>query len=348
MKINITHPQLLFALFTLVSFTFFQPVSAQDTDDSPEQKAKCQSVAFEHDAGGAFTIPFKSIHVHDVRPDTTKLGYYRGGMTNTLYKMCTPAGEFSNNFRAIVTGAANNASYDLEVFVTKAWISSDVNNNGDNKDRISLSVEVFMKSDKGFHPLYKFDSVTVVAGSSKTAIRALHNLMEASLGKLATVNQEQKLKKVLSEADIDSRYHPSRYAYNKPTKKGVYMTLAEFKNDNPSNADFQVRFNMATDELYAKQSDGTYVLTREAWGFFDGKVLFIKIGDNYFPVDHEGTAMNFFAASDLKKQATTRFDAPPTMISAPAIALDYMMRTKRRKLVKLKPYQLNALTGEVY
>jgi hypothetical protein len=133
----------------------------------------------------------------------------------------------------------------------------------------------------------------------------------------------------------------------------VYRNLSEFKDDHPSNADFQVKFNMATDELYVKQPDSTYVLTREAWGFFDGKVLFIKIRDNYFPVDQDGPAMSFFAASDLKKQTNTHLNPPPAMMSSPIIAaptivLDYMMQSKKRKLVKSRPYQLNALTGDIY
>jgi hypothetical protein len=65
-------------------------------------------------------------------------------------------------------------------------------------------------------------------------------------------------------------------------------------------------------------------------------------------VDQNGNTLNFFAASKLKKEMMTHWNVPPSMASPAAVVIDYFVSSKKRKLVKLKPYQLDYLTGEIY
>ena len=146
--------KLKIAVIAIISLFFIQhKIFAQDTSlaYSPERKAKAYFIHFKNDSCDTYIVPFRNVHVNDVRPDTTKFGYFRSNVSNTLNKICTPPDDMNKYYRSFLTSDPNS-SYDLEIFITKAWIFSDFNKDA-NIDKVSFSAEVFMKSDAGFHPL---------------------------------------------------------------------------------------------------------------------------------------------------------------------------------------------------
>ena len=73
--------------------------------------------------------------------------------------------------------------------------------------------------------------------------------------------------------------------------RGVYKSFNEFKNNNPSIKDFEIKKGQYTDELLITENNQTYPL-QNFWGYSDGKNLFIRSADNLFQLIKAGNTFN--------------------------------------------------------
>ena len=134
--------------------------------------------------------------------------------------------------------------------------------------------------------------------------------------------------------------------------RGVYFSFDEFKNNSPGLKDFEVEKDKLIDLIFIKQANGTQVPVREAWGYCDGKDLYVKSMDNYFLLQREGNAFYVYGAKEFKhKKIAREFPKSNDSASANNETVNYkngLQKTSKRHLsLELKGYELDLDNGEL-
>lgn len=87
-------------------------------------------------------------------------------------------------------------------------------------------------------------------------------------------------------------------------QQGVYLNFREFRNNKPGITQPLVinrrprtaKTWQGTDELFIQllETDGKKRNIKNAWGFSDGKTVYIRFGGEYYPMDKAGNVFSFF------------------------------------------------------
>ncbi|WP_315816432.1 hypothetical protein [Paraflavitalea speifideaquila] len=137
---------------------------------SPSSKSKYKviyPVAAINEAGSL--LPFSAIEIRDIRPDTTKLGFYRSTKDKHSYKYrfgtntadeltAFLTGHFQNN----LTPGSNN---QLVIYIKKLWLSEfdstelNLHNTHVRNAWLYLKTEMYLHSNGVYYPIHRFDSV---------------------------------------------------------------------------------------------------------------------------------------------------------------------------------------------
>ena len=255
----------------------------------------------------------------------------------------------------------------LLIVVKKFWLSAEADKVRFDNDKIGQAIngwdagvlcklEFYLEKDSVFYPLYRIDSVFTFKEklNDYAGIKFVDNagffvtsVLKASLEKLVDINLDEIIAKrrKLSFGDISGEFSiklevPVLKFIN--LKKGVYKDFEEFKSNAPSIQEYELRSGTLGDILYIKEGGSEYP-TRNAWGFCDGKDLFINSGDKYSKLVRRENTFYFFGIKGMTQKTKHDFWK--------SSALNYMSGYGPKKTVyklDLKYYQIDMETGEVY
>lgn len=306
--------------------------------------------------------PVSSVNIIDARPDTTTLGYYANRKEKSKYVLSsatTPVlSHWVSSYLGINEGTGTGGQ--LFMFIRKLRISEEVmvrihNNNRqgqpmDGWERgVLLKADFFLNRDSVFYPLYRYDTaIDMIGVLPAEANNFLATALTESLVKLFSVNWELLLSK-----GKRLKYHDILDRINKDSeapvltaslyKKGVYMNFEEFKTNAPSVAEYELQTGKYGDMLYVKGKDGLEAPERNAWGYCDGKNLFINSGDKYSVLVPQGKTFYFMGLKSVVRRAKH--------IALESSGMNYALDNGKKRSVyrmDIRPYELDMDTGEPY
>lgn len=336
--------------FIVLLSAFFGRSKAQSADPSTAKppllstlKAITIELSYSEKAPppGLATL-FHHFEVIDERPDTARIGVHadRGlrlvGARNKQLVFNKPAEleiESFLNARFTRPGAPCGAL----VVIRTLWLS-DANNiredivkdpeKNEEKTKIRLKAEIYAEKDGWYTPLYRFDSLQISLrkglnlgtnfGSDLSDM--LEEMADSATLLLGEKGQEGRK---ISRADI-LQFNQSRFALpicqGGPFVKGAYMTFQEFRDNAPSVSDCEIKKDKGDIILYVKESGDKSYYSHTAWGYCDGKTVYVMKDGMLIPAWKEGKAWYLFSRAqnyDPSKHQDEGFTLDPGQASMP-------------------------------
>ena len=329
--------------------------SAYSQSISPNSRYSCYTLELTQKMQSVVSLPYASITVVDKRPDTSKAGYYYAYSSDqNVRKVCfrknmeAEVSSFMNSYINYNTDSANKKIY---AYIKKIWFGTyDTTDLKENKitlrtRKLSIKIEFYLNDQSCFYPLYRFDSTYNLEDMpGKQPSFALETGLIASLRKLSiNIHVDTRKLQCLSRPQIDSFNAVSgNYPVLQETiaKKGVYMSLDQFRNNQPAYTKFRMRFRSSSDDVIipgsGKGAEDTVV---KAWAVCDGEKMYFRINNNYFALFKSGATYDFYGFDIHFKTSTGNRN------TGLGIQMLTMMTSKA---TKSKPLQVNLENGEVY
>jgi len=253
--------------------------------------------------------------------------------------------------------------------IKKLWLSDELNLNyhiyADSRfagpasldvwtSGIDVTMEFYLHDGNSYYPMYRYDSVISKALTiSEYGSQYIALAFQLAMGKLAQMDSRipvimNKTKFSLAEIKLHIQND-----YNVPAlrdtafRQGVYMSFNEFKNNNPSKADFELKKDRLADIVYIKQQDGTDYVARNIWGYCDGKNVYVASADNFFLLQRIANAFYIFGAKSPKRNESRNSTSAGSYNGAPGAPIPYQYNNVRTA-IQLEPFQLDWSTGKLY
>jgi len=356
----------LSVLFTLIFFSFQLHAQVIKEKDYPNNRLSCHYIELEAAPGlDSIALPFSHVQIMDLRPDTSKYGYFRHPQSFKQFKYCfkngvrTEVTEFANTYLANNTSASKQ-DYVL-MCLRRLWVTRDdtivVQKAAFvNRIKILLKADFYLHSNNSFHPLYRID--TILARESLRRVNAdglVEEALSAALQKLKKMDYEHAANaRSITEADIKAYYErlnniPALTA-NK-IAKGVYRSFEEFKQNRPSDTAFEIKFESLADHLYVKDKNGNQYLDRKVWGVSDGETVYIRLNENFFPLFRHQNTWELYTVKvqefRMDPASASRYSSSPgaALLSAAVAAAINNAEFSSKKLIA---YQLDLDTGKIF
>jgi hypothetical protein len=317
-------------LFYLVWAFPFTPARAQvaqeTTSADPQQDllSALPSVTIRfktaHDLiAAATTSIFSHFEVIDERPDTARIGVHTN--MKTFRRPYDRQLIFDRSASSAVAAWLNNhfsrpgAPYTALIVLRALWLSDaryireDLVRDPDRrfeKTHIRLKAEIYAIKGDRYLPLLRFDTLQATKKMTYYAsLRAPYsdwgNNLASILAELADssssiMTRKQDGSRWISFEDI-RQFNTSRF--EAPIGKadvltrGVYASFEEFRNNSPSVRDFEVKVEDNHRILYVREAGNTYY-THDAWGYCDGKDVYIMRDGILYSAWREGKAFYFY------------------------------------------------------
>jgi len=267
---------------------------------------------------------------------------------------------------------SNNSSLPgILMVIKKLWLSDELNLDGNthvsgrlagpnHKDvwtsGVDIKIEFYLDYKGDYYAMYRYDSViTEAMTTSEYASKFVAQAIRLSMQRLPEM--DTKITSIITRKKFsmeEIRTH-NENEFSLPIlkdsilKKGVYMTFGEFKNNNPSQTDFEIKKEKVTDILYIKQPDGTEIVPRDAWGYSNGENAFIKSADNFFLLQRSANAFYIYGAKYIKRSETSSPGGSPSYSSGSGgfygAPISYSSSSTE---IQLEPFQLDWSTGKLY
>ena len=304
-----------------------------------------------------------SLQLIDSRADTTSLGYSYSSFYKKVSKYTfdsSTVDELSDWLRHYLNVGEEKRSADrLMISLKKLRISSEViptsfddNHPGQPMNGwekgVVIKAEFYLAKDSFYYPLYRYDSIIKIYEElPENAAEYVTTAFKAALIKFFTINLElvQAKARKLTLTDIllhNKRDNEVPILIDNNYKRGGYANFEEFRMNNPSIIDFEFKKGNMGDFLYVK-GDGVEYPDRTAWGFCDGKSLFINSSDKFSKLIREGNAFYFEGIKSITRK--TKHELLKTS------GLNLLENSGQKKTVYKKNmmyYQVDMETGEVY
>ena len=216
---------------------------------------------------------------------------------------------------------------------------------------IDVTIEFYLHDGNSYYPMYRYDSVISKALTvSEYGSQYLALALRLSMQKLAQM--DTKISSVINRTkfSLTDIVRHMQQEFELPVlrddvlAKGVYMSFQEFKNNQPSQTSFELKKERLTDMIYIKKPDGTDDMTRNVWGYCDGKNAYIKSSDNFFLLQRNANAFYIFGAKTITREETTYQGNSYNNGGYPAP----VYYTRSRTAIQLEPFQLDWSTGKLY
>lgn len=300
------------SLFLSIYFlTFFYGYCQQDI---PEIRAQKITLQVPDIAPATVKSDITNIQVIDVRQDTSSFGFYKSADKNYAISLeQNSVNEISSylNHYLQFSNSANGSQIIMAVkklLLTNECIeegSESVNKknaNGSWLKGVIAKFEFFYSYEDGYIPIYRFDTIYTGTKDIRTnASEYIVDILKMSVQKLMTTDFKNVRRKKMSIQDIYSYYNQQ---LNVPViiakiyKNGVYKTFEEFKMNNPSITEFEVKKEELTQTVFIKDDKSEYPV-RDVWGYCDKNKLYIQSADNYFQLVKKQNTFICFGAKDL-------------------------------------------------
>lgn len=254
--------------------------------------------------------PFRHFEILDERPDTSRFGAHAGQTALSNSRQMVFAKQASQEFGDYLDARFSNptAPCTLLIVLRKLWISdaiytpADVADNSDlSNDRINirLKAEVYAEKAGVYTPLFRYDSTRISQSAAYTKTgrsRAgsdlagmFDDLAERALITIARLGDGGRK---LSLDDIfkfnRSRFDPPIFNPGSVLARGVYKDFRELQDNAPSIQDFEIAKEKEHLMLYRKEAGGKIYYCRDAWGYCDGKTIYVMKDGVLIPAWKEG------------------------------------------------------------
>ncbi len=323
-------------------------------------------------------FPFHSIKVLDKRTDTSIMGFCKverfGLPKNGYFTLKGGASTQIESFLKTQLLFDSLSTYSLVIVIRKLWLTPELENDGvldfpkknekfpfTEKGRPLFKPGVigifdfYATKDSVYIPLTRFDSSLK---DRKTLYPneagLIEDIITASIRKVLRINLTEKLitgKKISGKEfeEFSSKQPICKPLYISEYKKGVYATYEEFKNNQPSIKNFQIKKTEKADLLFVKDENGIEYPVRKIWGFSDGKTIYIKSSDVYFVLEKFNNNFYTMAAKKISKKGILTAEEIIVSFAIVAAGGNTAPNSKSYSLkLFLKPYQLDLETGKLY
>jgi hypothetical protein len=251
----------------------------------------------EHSAA---TSPFSSFEVIDDRPDTARIGIHT--FIPTFGKAHNRQLIFGSSASTQLEAWLNKhfarpgAPYTAFIILRNLWLSDAsflpeerMADPGKlyQRTHIRLKAEIYACRDSQYMPVIRFDTLqSYVRSNPYTSLSSYYSIWGKDLTTLLTEMTDTASRvcatrsghaRLISLGDI-LRFNRSRFdapiAANEPLIPGVYADFEEFRNNAPSIRNFEIKEEKSYRLLYIK-ADGASCYCHDAWGYCDGKNIFV-------------------------------------------------------------------------
>jgi hypothetical protein len=309
-------------------------------------------------------VPVSAIHVYDSRFDTTCIGVVKNALVLTTRQLNKPAASVVRDFYVSVLPANTSGEIELHCFLKKLVISDniDVENKDKNAKPASagsdeqsgalLTVDFYAKKDDQFFALYRFDSIlTGKKDIGRGGSEYLETIIHASIQKIQRINISKALTgKKISWDDI-RQFNEQRLklaVLETTPAKGIYMNFADFCSNKVLNKEFTIDRGTKGDFLYVKNDSNQDILVDDAWGYSDGKNIYVYSSNNYFKLYRTGNSFKILGAKDYSHSRSLNIlKARPVDLISPNSNFSKEQTTSKYNLVK-EYLQLDMESGKLY
>jgi hypothetical protein len=280
---------------------------------------------------------FNHFEVIDERPDTARIGIHNydpifGHTRNRQLVFQQPAvtaiaGYLNTRF------ARPEAPYSALIVLRNLWLS-DANYLKEDKvkDRdileerthIRLKAEIYAFKDSFYIPVVRYDTTqTYKRGNTYNNLTTYYALWDKDLSAILCdmADSAAGLAPVRTEYGRHLRreeilqFNRSRFdaviTRDPSLNPGVYASFQEFRNNAPTILHFEIRKDQKDQLLYIQDANGSFYYSHDAWGYCDGKSVFIMRDGKLHQLWKEGNAFYFFGQAYKESKGTTQVYTPP-------------------------------------
>ncbi len=237
------------------------------------------------------------------------------GLQNKLEQYARQGFEFSTS----------DTGTEILMLVKKLWIADEAcgdwvkNNPYKSYDSslekypniyLSIGIEFYMKKNNGYFALYKYDTVIAIKGriyavADEVISTGLNNAMARLTEMDEKVDMIIKKRRFSLDDILAHAQEPYRVAImsDSALRAGVYMSFDEFKNNSPSEKHYRLKKEKLSDNIYVALPGGEEQIVKNAWGYCDGKYIYIRSANNFYVLQRLGNAFYVFGSNELVKTA---------------------------------------------
>ncbi len=319
------------------------------------------------------TSLFSHFDVIDQRPDTSRIGLHinKGAASHAPDRQLVFARSAATELAEWLNHhfTRPDAPYTGLIVLRTLWLS-DANypledlmrdpHKQRERTHIRLKAEVYASKDSNYMPVFRFDTLFYTI----KAVYSIHSPysnwerdLADILGNLADsasclANEKQAYGRQIPLTAIH-QFNQSRFVSpiddNNSLKHGVYATFEEFKNNTPSIQNFEIKMEGANLLLYIKEPNGRSYYSHDAWGYCDGKNVFVMRDGLLRIAWKEGKAFYFSLSnttlSDGKPMNIPGAGAIPLGVTAPGAVITSNMNFSNRNR---NIYTIDMDTGSIY
>jgi hypothetical protein len=310
----------------------------------------------------ASTFPgnrFNHFEVIDERPDTARIGTYL--ITRSLFPNFDRQFVFGKPAADEIAQYLNryftrqDAPYTALIVLRSLWLSNanyvkreEINAHGKGYEvsHIRLRAEFYASRDSQYIPVFRYDTMLSNRSGYNPILqisRLEHDLSNlfinlADSASLMTDRKQNAGRRISRQEIRDfNRARFDKFAdSNLIYASGVYASFEEFLNNKPSIQNYEIRTVKKDRLVYVKDAAGKSEYSNDAWGYSDGKTLYIMRDGSLCPTWRQGKAFYFYALSD--KDRYTSLNANGLADTTPHPGQDQ----------ELCIYTLDTDTGDVY
>jgi hypothetical protein len=278
-------------------------------------KAQCSIVEIQPSTTNAIpgNLSFSHIKVVDERFLNSSSGYFHASKTGNLFKICHQS-SLKDEIAAFITSyfkeQLSPQGDTLFVQIKRCWIRNYELLQHDSHTKpvlngIDLNLEFYLLRGSCNYALYRFDSTLVENGKSEQVVgKLISKGLLASLKKLERIpNIDPQKRKCITAFQIDSFnniYRRQPILTEKAPRKGVYLSCDEFRNNTPAFEDFTIDIKSTADILYVKARNLKDSVITDALLFSDGKDMYARLGQNFYPIYKCGDNFEFYGSYQLQ------------------------------------------------
>jgi hypothetical protein len=299
----------------LIILTRFNGLSQKTSDkDIGYQNYINTEIELKHNHDSPkIAIPFKTVIVYDYRNDIEANAFIEikslFNIQKKYYTFSEGSVEAIKTYLNKVTTPDLNSEFTLVLIIRKLWASSEIENSKsyDTDKRmqeayipgLKSTFEFYAEKDNLFTPIKRFDTILIKNDQlsniitdfiSETLKASMRNISQINPGHLSEKRKQLKFSQIDSFSSINKQLTVLK---DTVFKKGVYKTFNEFKKNNPSIKNYEIKKTGKADLLFVKDEEGNEYPTREIWGFCDGNFIYIKSANIFFKL--EKFKNNFYA-----------------------------------------------------
>jgi hypothetical protein len=260
---------------------------------------------------------FSHFEIIDERPDTTRIGFHTNKAASAFSRsrdrqlvLARPAAKEITDWLDRHY-ARPDAPYTALIVLRTLWLS-DANYVHEDKQKdprrqlerthIRLKAEVYARKDGVYQPIFRFDTLQYTT-KAVYSVRSPYSIwdkdLSAILGELAdsasfiASQRSSSPDRTIRLEDI-RRFNESRFGLPiigaSSLVPGAYASFSEFRNNAPSIQHFEIRMEDNKRLLYILENGGRSYYCHDAWGYCDGKNIFVMRDGILYPAWKEGNA----------------------------------------------------------